>query len=211
MSSSNWTTSSSTTPHLIVNAMGRTYVRIRKHSSLPQLNHGRSKVCWCFIMDLLMQHKFCCVDLIGRSWRTWKTNWFTPTYLACGQHHACFNSVIRLNVAELHCGCFRCMACRYGSYVKLTKYKMTERATDALCNIISCCVQKTSHRVPGGFGLRGVSSIKASCVNFAQVTSHFPPCRWDSSWQCDCKLHLNFLIRVYICRSHTDRFQVDGS
>ena len=56
-------------------------LRIRKHSSLPQLNHGRSKVCWCFIMDLLMQHKFCCVDLISRSWRTRKTNWFTPTYL----------------------------------------------------------------------------------------------------------------------------------
>lgn len=28
-----------------------------------------------------MQHKFRCVDLFGRSWRTWKTNWTIRTYL----------------------------------------------------------------------------------------------------------------------------------
>ena len=27
-----------------------------------------------------MQHEFCCGNLIGRSWRSWKTNQVTPTY-----------------------------------------------------------------------------------------------------------------------------------
>ena len=35
----------------------------------------------CFIIDLLMQHGFCCVYLIYRTWRTWKTNQITPKYL----------------------------------------------------------------------------------------------------------------------------------
>ena len=29
-----------------------------------------------------MQHKFCCVHLVGRSWRTWKVNQITPIYLS---------------------------------------------------------------------------------------------------------------------------------
>ena len=36
------------------------------------------------IIDVLMQHKFHCVNQIGRSWRTWKTNWITPTDLNYG-------------------------------------------------------------------------------------------------------------------------------
>ena len=37
--------------------------------------------CWFFIADLLMQHKFHCVNLIGRSWRTRISSGATPTYL----------------------------------------------------------------------------------------------------------------------------------
>ena len=35
---------------------------------------------WCFIIDLLMQHNFRCVNLIGRRWSTWKTDWLIPTF-----------------------------------------------------------------------------------------------------------------------------------
>ena len=35
----------------------------------------------CFIVDLLMQHEFCCVNLIGWSRRTWKRIQITPTHL----------------------------------------------------------------------------------------------------------------------------------
>jgi hypothetical protein len=39
-----------------------------------------SKICRCFIIDLLLQHKFHCVTLIDSSWRMWETNLITPTY-----------------------------------------------------------------------------------------------------------------------------------
>ena len=35
----------------------------------------------CFIVDLPMQHEFCYVNLIGRSWKTNKRNRLTPTTL----------------------------------------------------------------------------------------------------------------------------------
>ena len=50
----------------------------RKGRSDFQSNLWRS-----FIKDLLMQHKFRCVNLIGRSWKTWKNNLLTSTYLTC--------------------------------------------------------------------------------------------------------------------------------
>jgi hypothetical protein len=37
--------------------------------------------CLCFILDLLMQHKICCVNLIGRSRGTYNMYQTTPTYL----------------------------------------------------------------------------------------------------------------------------------
>ena len=37
--------------------------------------------CKCFIIDLLMQPNFCCVNLIGRSWRTSKMNQIIPRLL----------------------------------------------------------------------------------------------------------------------------------
>ena len=40
-------------------------------------------IWWYFIVDLLVQHKFCCINLSGRSSRTWKTTWRTPTYPIC--------------------------------------------------------------------------------------------------------------------------------
>ena len=40
-------------------------------------------IWWYFIVDLLVQHKFCCINLSGRSSRTWKTTWRTPTYPMC--------------------------------------------------------------------------------------------------------------------------------
>ena len=35
----------------------------------------------CVNIDLLMQHNFCCGNLIGRSWRTWKTYQILPRLL----------------------------------------------------------------------------------------------------------------------------------
>ena len=44
------------------------------HFWYPLLIRGRfdfeSDFCICFIIDLLMQHEFRCVNLHGRSWRT---------------------------------------------------------------------------------------------------------------------------------------------
>ena len=69
------------TPHSIMNITGRTYV---SNYEITQTcisdNHKQIKegpifnpVFWrCFIVDLLMQHEFCCVNFIGRSRRTWK-------------------------------------------------------------------------------------------------------------------------------------------
>lgn len=37
-------------------------------------------------IDSLIQHKFCCVILIDRSWRTWKMTQITPTYLTHCYH-----------------------------------------------------------------------------------------------------------------------------
>ena len=54
------------------------------HSWKPQVNKGRSHLqssfCLRFIVALLMQYKFRCVNLIGWSWRTWKINQTRPTY-----------------------------------------------------------------------------------------------------------------------------------
>ena len=41
----------------------------------------------CFIMDLPMQHRLRCVNLIVRSRRTWKTNGIIPTYLTCSEEN----------------------------------------------------------------------------------------------------------------------------
>lgn len=70
------------TPHFMVDITQRTCVsnqRINKYALWwPYLNHRRSGFqsifCWSLIVDLLMEHKFCCVHLISRSCRTWKTN-----------------------------------------------------------------------------------------------------------------------------------------
>ena len=37
--------------------------------------------CRCFIVNLLIQCAFCCVNLFGRSWGTWERNLITPTYM----------------------------------------------------------------------------------------------------------------------------------
>ena len=42
------------------------------HNYIRDIFYPQSNTCWCFILDLLMQHKFCHVNLISRSWRTWK-------------------------------------------------------------------------------------------------------------------------------------------
>ena len=75
-----------------MNIIGRTYhvssLKTNKHAlpRKPLLNQGRSDFqfgfCICFIVDLLMQHReFCCVSLIGGSWRTWKTNQILGTHI----------------------------------------------------------------------------------------------------------------------------------
>ena len=75
-----------TTLHLIVNACRITYASSQEinkmHFNMTIAKFGRSdfqsNFCICFIIDLLMQHDLCCINLIGRSWRTWKTNQTTP-------------------------------------------------------------------------------------------------------------------------------------
>jgi hypothetical protein len=52
---------------------------------LPSLNQVKPRFRKCFIKDLLTQHEFCCVNLIGRSWRTWKCNTHIPYTLFCGR------------------------------------------------------------------------------------------------------------------------------
>ena len=71
--------------HSILHTIGRTYVIVGNRQIRffywSQLKQGRSEFCSCFILDLLMQQKFHCANLISRSWRTWKTNQTTPTNL----------------------------------------------------------------------------------------------------------------------------------
>ena len=52
------------------------------HNQIMKVLFFQSKFGSCFIIVLLVQHEFRCVNLIGRSWRTWKLNWITPTYLS---------------------------------------------------------------------------------------------------------------------------------
>ena len=76
----------------IMNTIERSYyvsgLKTYKHSlpRRPQLNKGRSDFqsgfCIRFIVNLLMQHReFCCLSLIGGSWRTWKTNQILGTHI----------------------------------------------------------------------------------------------------------------------------------
>ena len=75
-----------------LNTIGRTCVSnydINKHALMMtitkfgpgNLNFNPLFFGRCFVLDLLMHHEICCVELIGRSWRTWKTNQITPTDL----------------------------------------------------------------------------------------------------------------------------------
>ena len=78
-----------TTLHSIMNTIGRTYLSnqgIHTHALLITITKSRkvrfqSNFNRCFIIYLVMQHEFSRVNLIGRSWRTWKTSQITPTCL----------------------------------------------------------------------------------------------------------------------------------
>ena len=59
----------------------------------------------CFSADLQMQHEFRCVNLIGRSWRTWKTNQITPTYLTWILHSSDSPKCYSVWCQELQGGC----------------------------------------------------------------------------------------------------------
>ena len=70
--------------HSIMNTPERTYVyiKLRNQQTCTSDNHspktrgGRSNLrsifCICFIVGMLVQHKFCHIHLISRNWRTWK-------------------------------------------------------------------------------------------------------------------------------------------
>ena len=72
-----------------MNTIGRTCVvssEINKHALPITMTISREfrlsiQFCRCFIVELLVQRKFCCGNLIDRSRRTQKTNQITPTYL----------------------------------------------------------------------------------------------------------------------------------
>ena len=55
-----------TTPHSMVNTIGRTYVSSWRVNKLALLKTG-SEFCRCFIGDFLMLHKLCRVNMIGSS------------------------------------------------------------------------------------------------------------------------------------------------
>ena len=77
-----WTTSSNINNYSTLNSEHNweglcIYSRNQQHALLITItNQGRSNFqfdfCICFIIDMLLQCDFCCVNLIGRSWRTWK-------------------------------------------------------------------------------------------------------------------------------------------
>ena len=66
------------TPHLIVHTIERTYIysieESTKHALPITITRSGSDFVFdfgsCFIMYLLIRHKFYCVYLIGSSWRT---------------------------------------------------------------------------------------------------------------------------------------------
>ena len=72
-------------------------IMLRNQQTCTSDNHNyimggpnfQSSLWTCFIVDLLMQHKFCSVNLVGRSWRTCKMNQTTPT---CLTYHAQIDS-----------------------------------------------------------------------------------------------------------------------
>ena len=85
-----------TTSHSIVNTFWySTKKSTNLHFQWPWVNKRRfnfqSNLCWCFIIHLLMQHIFHCVNLICRSWRTWKSNQITHTYLRWCLHGPTWN------------------------------------------------------------------------------------------------------------------------
>jgi hypothetical protein len=68
-----------------------------------QITGGLNLYWCCFIIELLMQHEFHCVNLIGRSWRAWQTNRSTPTYLV---YLICQISIVTCKFACPHILCF---------------------------------------------------------------------------------------------------------
>ena len=98
--------------HSIVNAIRRTYIsssKVNKHAlpiSITNLGEVHFSnflffiFCKFFIVKSLMQHKFCCVNPIVRSWRTWKNNPITPTYLTIGGPMLLFHSPHWLTVLQ---------------------------------------------------------------------------------------------------------------
>jgi hypothetical protein len=84
------------TPHSTMNTIGRTYVfsfGINNHSLSNIISNQerfdfQSEIWWCFIIDLLMQHKCQCVDLMSRSCRHEKwtlSQWVSKHALSCNK------------------------------------------------------------------------------------------------------------------------------
>ena len=78
------------TPHLIVTAGERSIMCSFKGSRNVHLwwTLTRSQRVqffrWiCFIANLLVQHTFCCVNLLAGSWRTWKMNIMSTDIYSC--------------------------------------------------------------------------------------------------------------------------------
>ena len=64
-------------------------IQLRNQQLCTSDNHSRNQgrsyfqchFCICFVANLPLQHEFCCVNMIGKCWRTWKTDQLTPTCL----------------------------------------------------------------------------------------------------------------------------------
>ena len=96
-----------TTPHAVVNMIGRTHVfnqGINNHAfpiTITKSGEVQFSVCCCryFVIDMLVLHKFGAVRLINRRWRRRKMNWTTQGYVMLKCHETSVSSVYPYNVA----------------------------------------------------------------------------------------------------------------
>ena len=134
-----WTTSSNINNYAIPTSehIWKTYISnsyFNKHALLITLRevYFLFYFCRCFIVDVPIQHEFCCVNLNGKRWRTWKTNQITPKYLRskCNTsqvpaHHKALALKALLIVSILAKWTQNIVACFKADLIVLWGYKMS--------------------------------------------------------------------------------------
>ena len=145
-----------------------------------------------------IRHKFCCVNLIGRNWRTWKLNRLTPICLLCAKMY-----LVALGVWS-----------GFGKPWDSDYYISHSKSMDILDLLQSVLKQRYSkthcgHRGPSSTGSRKASSCAVNTTAEKQIVQ--PHRRWHalsmttlSSWNSDMQWSLqswstfihNFLTHV---------------